>query len=51
MSVIKNWKTYYTFDEAIEISDKKILENAKKFANNVISKQKDNTNIKENLYV
>lgn len=59
MSVIKDWKKYYTFEEAKVISDIKIEENSKKFSKKVLSKQKENLIfkqmeklfVKENAYV
>ena len=41
MVVIKNWTKYYTKEEIMKISDKRIRKNAEKFANKVIKMQKD----------
>lgn len=37
----KDWKTYHTMEEAIEISNKEIRKNAKSFAKRVLAKQKE----------
>lgn len=51
MPIIKDGKTYYTLDESIAISDKRIKENAKIFAQKVIQKQKENVLLSEEVYV
>ncbi len=51
MSIIRNWKTYYTLEEASTISNKRIKERAKVFAKKVLEKQKENTLVKEENYV
>lgn len=38
--ITKNWKKYYTLEEWKVISDKIIRQNAKKFAQKVLEKQK-----------
>lgn len=44
-------KEYYTLEEAKKISDKTIKKNAKKFAQEVISRQENNITSSENQYV
>lgn len=51
MPIIRNWKTYYTLEEASIISDKRIKERAKVFAKKVLDKQKENSLVKEECYV
>jgi hypothetical protein len=41
MPIIKDGKTYYTLEECIKISDIEIEKNAKKFAKEVIRRQKE----------
>lgn len=38
--IIKDWKKYYTLEEAKELTSKEIKENAKKFAKKVLEMQK-----------
>ncbi len=40
----KDWKTYYTIEEARERSNKRLKESAKKFAQKVVNMQKDTHN-------
>ncbi len=51
MVIIRNWKKYYTMEEAKLRSDKRIEENARKFAKRVIEWQKENNLVKEKQYL
>ena len=44
-------KDYYTLEEAKEISNKTIKQNAKKFSQEVISRQENNITSSKNQYV
>jgi len=47
-----NGEEYFTIEEAIERSDKRIRDNAKKFAKKVIEmQQKQHTDSKKEIYV
>lgn len=54
--IIKDWKKYYTLEEAKELTSKELKEDAKEFAKKVIQKikerkEKEKLELKEEFYV
>lgn len=50
--MIRNWKKYYTIEEAMEISRQRTREDAEEFVKLVMERQKQkDTNLKQEQYV
>ena len=50
MAIIKKWKKYYSKEEILKISNKRIRENAEEFAKKVI-KMQTNIEVNKKTYV
>lgn len=52
MPIIRNWKTYYTLEEASSILDERIVERAERITKEILNKQKEkNILVREKCYV